>query len=121
MDTASHPAGRLRVLGGLFLVIGLAGYLLPAPPVHPTALIPAGLGVLAVLAAWLRRRQALAAGLAICALALFGSGSALPQLQILLAGEAGPATASRAATALVALGGMTALLLTWRRRSPPLA
>ncbi len=115
--SATHPAATLRILGALLLVIGLAGYLLPAGPVHWTALIPAGLGALAILAAWQRRGPALVTGFLVCALALFGGGTALPQLPALLAGDAGPATASRAATALVALGGLAALLLALRRPS----
>ncbi|MBU8536289.1 hypothetical protein [Falsiroseomonas tokyonensis] len=117
--TATHPAKTLRILGALLLAIGLAGYLLPAPPVHWTALIPAGLGALAILAAWQRPRPAQVTGLVICGLALFGGGSALMQLPALLSGEAGAATASRAATALVALGGIAALA--WPRRAGPAA
>lgn len=116
MPASSHPVAVLRVLGALFIGIGLAGYLLPPPPVHWTALIPVALGLLAVCAGWLRRGPALIAGFAICAIALFGGGSALPQVPMLLAGEAGAATASRAATALVALGGIAALGLPLIRR-----
>lgn len=111
-----HPGRALRILGVLLLVIGLAGYALPAPPVHWTALIPAGLGALAILAAWQRRGPALVTGFLICALAMFGGGSALSQIPALLSGEAGPATASRVATALVAIGGFTALWQVWRRK-----
>ncbi|NKE44456.1 hypothetical protein HB662_06685 [Roseomonas frigidaquae] len=114
--TASHPGTTLRILGALLLAIGLAGYLLPAGPVHGTALIPAGLGALAILAAWQRRGPALVTGFVICALALFGGGSALAQVPALLAGEAGAAAASRVATALVAGWGLVALLLALRRQ-----
>ena len=116
MPASSHPAASLRVFGALLLGIGLAGYLLPAPPVHWTALIPAGLGLIALSAAWLPRMPALIAGFGICAIALFGGGSALPLLPMLVSGEAGAAVASRAATALVAVGGLVALGLPLIRR-----
>jgi hypothetical protein len=94
----------LRPAGLVLLVIGIAGYLLPAGPVHWTALIPAMLGLLALGTSLLRNPYAAAAlGALVCAIALMGGGSALPQIPALLAGEAGPATASRAATAIVAL------------------
>ena len=109
----------LRVLGAVLLVIGAAGYLLPAGAVHWTALIPAALGVLAILASFLRNAWAAAAlGVVVCAVALAGGGSALGQVPALLSGEAGAAIASRASTAfvaLLALGGMAWALAFGRR------
>ena len=94
----------LRVLGVLLIVIGAAGYLLPQGTVHWTALIPAGIGAVALLASLARNVWVVAGlGVVVCAVALMGGGSALPQVPALLAGEAGPAIASRAATAAVAL------------------
>jgi hypothetical protein len=108
----------LRVLGGLLVAIGLAGTLLPAGPVHWTAMIPAFLGAAAIIASFLALRPAVAAalGAVIAALALFGGGSALPQLPAILAGEAAAATLSRAATALAALGGLVAMAVVLLRR-----
>jgi hypothetical protein len=110
--------GVLRILGFVLLAIGLAGYLLPAGPVHWTALIPAGLGLLALLVSLLRN-PAVAAGIGavVCLLALFGGASALGQVPALLAGEAGAAAASRAATAVAAVIGLAALALATRRRA----
>ncbi|WP_203072397.1 hypothetical protein [Falsiroseomonas ponticola] len=106
----------LRPAGLLLLLIGIAGYALPAGPVHWTALIPAMLGGLALAAARLRHPYAAAGlGALVCLIALMGGGSALPQLPAVLAGEAGPATASRAATALVALLTLAGLALALRR------
>jgi hypothetical protein len=110
----------LRVLGVALLVIGAAGYLLPSGTVHWTALIPAMLGLLALGASFARNVWVAAAlGAVVCAVALMGGGSALPQVPALLAGEAGPAIASRAGTALaaiLALAGM-AWALAFGRRS----
>jgi hypothetical protein len=110
----------LRVLGVALLVIGAAGYLLPAGAVHWTALIPAALGLLALGASFARNAWVAAAlGAVVCAVALMGGGSALPQLPALLSGEAGAAVASRAGTALaaiLALAGM-AWALAFGRRS----
>ena len=100
----------LRVLGVALLVIGAAGYLLPAGTVHWTALIPAALGLLALGASFARNAFVAAAlGAVVCAVALMGGGSALPQLPALLAGEAGPAIASRASTALAAILALAAM------------
>ena len=100
----------LRVLGVALLVIGAAGYLLPAGAVHWTALIPAALGLLALGASFARNAVVAAVlGAMVCAVALMGGGSALPQLPALLAGEAGPAIASRASTALVAILALAAM------------
>jgi hypothetical protein len=109
----------LRVLGLALLAIGAAGYLLPSGAVHWTALIPAGLGLLALGASFVRNAW-VAAGLGalVCAVALMGGGSALPHLPALVAGEAGAAIASRAGTALVAilaLAGMAWALAFGRR------
>lgn len=113
-------AALLRVLGIVLVAIGAAGWLLPAGGAHPTALIPALLGLLAFAASFLRRiLPAAAIGAVLCLAALGGGGSALPQLPALLAGEAGAAVASRAATALaalLALAGM-AVALAFDRRS----
>ncbi len=110
----------LRVLGVALLVIGAAGYLLPAGAVQWTALIPAALGLLALGASFARNAWVAAAlGAVVCAVALMGGGSALPQLPALLSGEAGAAVASRAGTALaaiLALAGM-AWALAFGRRS----
>lgn len=110
----------LRVLGVVLLVIGAAGYLLPSGTVHWTALIPAALGLLALGASFARNAWVAAAlGAVVCAVALMGGGSALPQVPALLAGEAGAAIASRAGTALaaiLALAGM-AWALAFGRRS----
>lgn len=94
----------LRVLGVVLVAIGAAGYLLPAGTVHWTALIPAILGLLALAASFARSAVVAAVlGAVVCGVALMGGGSALPQVPALLAGEAGPAIASRAATAAVAI------------------
>lgn len=110
----------LRVLGVALVVIGAAGYLLPSGTVHWTALIPAALGLLALGASFARNAWVAAAlGAVVCAIALMGGGSALPQVPALLAGEAGAAIASRAGTALaaiLALAGM-AWALAFGRRS----
>jgi len=109
---AANPrlAWVLRPTGLLLLLIGIAGYTLPAGPVHWTALIPAMLGGVALAASRLRHPYAAAGlGALVCVIALMGGGSALPQLPAVLAGEAGPATASRAATALVALLALAGL------------
>lgn len=115
----SCVAKTLRVTGVALIAIGGAGYLLPAGPVHWTALIPAILGTLALLASLVTNAVAAAAiGAAICAVALMGGGSALLHLPALLAGEAGPAIASRAATAamaILALGAMAYALVFGRR------
>jgi hypothetical protein len=115
-----NPVGRvLRVLGVVLLVIGLAGWLLPAGSVHWTALIPAILGVLALAASFARNVWVAAGcGALVCAVALMGGGSALVHLPALLDGNAGPATASRASTAiaaLLALAGMAWALAAGRR------
>lgn len=109
----------LRALGVALLLIGAAGYLLPAGAVHWTALIPAALGLLA-LGASFTRNVWVAAGLGalVCAVALMGGGSALARLPALLAGDAGAAIASRASTAIVAilaLAGLALALLRTRR------
>ncbi len=118
--SGSCVARTLRMLGVALLVVGAAGYLLPAGVVHWTALIPAILGLLALAASLARNAFVAAAlGVVVCAVALMGGGSALPQLPALLGGEAGPAIASRAATALLAilaLGGI-AWALAFGRRS----
>jgi hypothetical protein len=108
----------LRFLGVALIAIGLAGYLLPAGGTHWTALIPAVLGAAALLASFLGLKPAFAAGIgaAIAALSLFGGGSALAELPTVLAGEAGAATTSRAATALAALAGLGAMALALLRR-----
>jgi hypothetical protein len=115
----SRVARTLRVLGLLLLVIGASGYLVPAGPAHWTALIPALLGGLALLASLVPDvRVAAALGAAICAAAVLGGGSALAQLPALLSGEAGAAVASRATTALAAiaaLGGIAYALASSRR------
>jgi hypothetical protein len=108
----------LRISGVLLLVIGLAGYFAVQGPAHPTALIPAGLGVVALLASAIRNFWAAAGlGAAVCVLALVGGGSALGQMPAVLAGEAGAATASRAGTALVALLTMAGLAFATLRRA----
>lgn len=106
----------LRVLGVALLVIGASGYLLPAATVHWTALIPAALGGLA-LAASFARNAWVAAGLGalVCAVALMGGGSALPQVPALLSGEAGAAIASRASTALAAILALAAIAIALAR------
>jgi hypothetical protein len=110
----------LRVAGPVLLVIGAAGYLLPAGAVHWTALIPAILGLFAIAASFARNAFVAAGlGVVVCLVALMGGGSALPQVPALLAGEAGPAIASRAATAMVAilaLAGMAWALAFGRRQ-----
>jgi hypothetical protein len=110
----------LRVFGAALLLVGALGYLLPPPPVHPTALIPAGLGMVALLASFAGRWPiaAAAGGALVAAVALIGGGSALAQLPALVSGEAGAAIASRAATAIaaiLALGGLAWALRGARR------
>jgi hypothetical protein len=109
-DTLSSPRSAalgtvLRGFGLVLIAVGAAGYLLPDGAVHWTALIPAGLGVAALLASLLRAAPMLAAGLgvAVAAMALLGGGSALPHLGSVLGGEASAAISSRAITALAAV------------------
>ena len=75
----------LRGFGAVLLLVGAAGYLLPAPPVHWTALIPAGLGVVALLVSLAGRWPLAAAigGALVAVVALAGGGSALVQLPAL--------------------------------------
>jgi hypothetical protein len=110
----------LRVFGGVLLLVGALGYLVPAPPVHWTALIPAGLGLVALLASFAGRWPVAAAagGALVAVVALMGGGSALAHLPALLSGDAGAAIASRAATAIAAILGLAGLawaLLAGRR------
>lgn len=106
-----HCVARvLRVLGVALLAIGAAGYLLPAGTVHWTALIPAALGLLAIGASFVRNAFVAAAlGAVVCAVALMGGGSALPQLPALLSGEVEAAIASRGGTALAAIAALAAM------------
>ncbi len=113
----------LRGFGAALLVVGAAGYLLPAGPVHWTALIPAGLGVAALLVSLAGRWPVAAAigGAVVAFVALAGGGSALAQLPALLAGEAGAAVASRSATAIAAILALVGLAWALRggNRSAP--
>ncbi len=113
----------LRGFGAVLLVVGAAGYLLPAGPVHWTALIPAGLGVMALLVSLAGRWPVAAAvgGAVVAVIALAGGGSALAQLPALLAGEAGAAVASRSATAIAAILALVGLAWALRggNRSAP--
>ncbi|MFN7306331.1 MAG: hypothetical protein ACK5TQ_07090 [Acetobacteraceae bacterium] len=111
----------LRGFGAVLLLVGVAGYFLPAPPVHWTALIPAGLGLAALLVSLAGRWPVVAAigGALVAMVALAGGGSALVQLPALLSGEAGAAVASRSATAaaaIMALGGLVWALRSGRGR-----
>jgi hypothetical protein len=110
----------LRAFGAALLLVGALGYLLPPPPVHWTALIPAGLGAMALALSLAGRRPVAAAlgGAVLAAVALAGGGSALGQVPALLAGEAGAAIASRAATAAIALAALAALGWVALRRAP---
>lgn len=124
---AEHLSGArtvlaVRVFGATMVAIGAASYLLPASP-HWTALIPAIIGAIA-LAATLPRWPAMAqAGIAVAlaAVALFGSASALPQLPALLADSsalANPAAVTaRSAAAMCSLLLLVSLALIrpWRR------
>jgi len=120
------PAARatlaLRVFGATMIVIGLAGYLLPAAT-HWTALIPAIIGAIA-LAASLPRGSGIAQTVVAAVLAgitLFGTASALPLLPALLADSgavADPAAVgARAAAAIAALLLLVSLVLIrpWQR------
>lgn len=111
MNQAARVRGVLRGFGLALLVVGIAGYALPPPPVHWTALIPAGLGAFALLASLAVKRPLVAAliGALLCAVALAGGGSALAQVPALATGEAGAAVASRAATAALALLALAGL------------
>jgi hypothetical protein len=116
----SRVPAVLRAFGAVLLLVGALGYLLPPPPVHPTALIPAALGIVALLASFAGRWPMAAAsgGALVAAVALMGGGSALAHLPALLSGEAGAAIASRAATAIaaiLALGGLAWSLFGTRR------
>jgi hypothetical protein len=123
---STTPSSRvpvvLRVFGAVLLVIGALGYLLPAPPVHWTAMIPAMLGAAAFLLSLAARRPALAAagGAVVAGVALFGGASALPHLPAVVTGEVGAAIAARAATALAAILALAGLIwaqLGTRRRA----
>lgn len=107
----SRVPAVLRVFGGALLLVGVLGYLLPAPPVHWTALIPAGLGLVALLASFAGRwpLAAAAGGALVAVAALMGGGSALAHLPALFTGEAGAAIASRAATAVAAILALAGL------------
>jgi hypothetical protein len=115
--TLSRVPAVLRAFGAALLLVGLAGYLLPAPPVHWTALIPAGLGAAALLLSFAGRWPRLAAsgGALLCAVAFAGGGSALAQVPALLDGQAGAAIASRAATASLAMLALVGLAIALRR------
>ncbi|MBP0464544.1 hypothetical protein J5Y09_11560 [Roseomonas sp. PWR1] len=115
--TPSRVPAVLRGFGAALLAVGLAGYVLPPPPVHWTALIPAGLGAAALLLSFAGRRPRLAAagGALLCAVAFAGGGSALAQVPALLDGQAGAAIASRAATAALAILALAGLVLALRR------
>lgn len=115
--TPSRVTGVLRGFGAALLLVGLAGYLLPPPPVHWTALIPAGLGAAALLLSFARGWPRLAAtgGAAICAIAVAGGGSALAEVPALLAGDAGAAIASRAAMATLAILALAGIAFALRR------
>jgi hypothetical protein len=106
--------------GAILIVIGLVGYF-GAGMLHWTALIPAILGVVALLfaAGPLRRKLpvgAVAAGVVVAALALFGTAGAIAELPAALAGDpavnAG-AVLSRGATAIVSIGLLLALAAGW--------
>ena len=112
----------LLAMGALLIVIGVSGYFLPEGRVHWTALIPAILGVLALALSRAKSWPVAAfGGAALCAIALMGGGSALPQLPGVFMGEAGAAIASRAATALVAILALIGLALAWLRAKPETA
>lgn len=110
-QTSSRVPTVLRGFGAVLLAVGALGYLLPAPPVHWTALIPAGLGAVAILLSFAARwpLTAAAGGAVLCAVALAGGASALGQLPALFTGEAGAAVASRAATATAAILALVGL------------
>jgi len=112
----------LLAMGVLLIVIGVSGYFLPEGRVHWTALIPAILGVLALVLSRVKSWPvAVIGGMVLCAIALMGGGSALPQLPVVLMGEAGAALASRASTALVAILALIGLALVWLRTKPETA
>ncbi|WP_291297031.1 hypothetical protein [Elioraea sp.] len=126
LPAAQLPAARtimaVRLFGATMIAIGAVSYLLPASP-HWTALIPAIIGGIAI-AASLPRWPAMAhAAIAVvlAGIALFGSGSALPQLPALLAegGTVGnpAAVAARSAAAVVSLLLLLSLAVIrpWRR------
>ncbi len=120
-----HSSSRvpvvLRIFGAVLLLVGMLGYFLPPPPVHWTALIPAGLGVAALLVSLAGRWPVAAAvgGALVAAIALMGGGTALPQVPALFTGEAGAAIASRSATAVAAILALLGLgwALLRRRRA----
>lgn len=109
------------VYGGLMLAIGIIGYLATGLE-HWTALIPAVLGALAIVVAFLRRGAPVVqglAGLAIAAVALVGTAGALAQLPGALAGDAALNTAAvyaRAATAVASMVLIAAVIVAWWRR-----
>jgi len=96
--------------GILLIIIGLAGYLATGHE-HPTALIPAGLGIpmliLGVVAAnEARRKHAMHGALTLALLGFFGCLKGLLKLPLLLSGghvERPVAVADQALTALLCL------------------
>lgn len=112
----------LKGYGILMIVIGVAGYFIGGM-VHFTALIPAVLGLIALIAAFspLKRSATGIAliGVAIAALALFGSGTALADIPAAWSGDPAlnpVAVYARSITAVLSAAIILCLGSFWLRR-----
>jgi hypothetical protein len=112
----------VKSYGILMIIIGVAGYLIGGM-VHYTALIPAVLGLIAVIAAFspLKRSATgiVVIGIVIAALALFGSGSALADIPAAWAGDPAVnpiAVYARSITAVLSAAIILCLGSFWLRR-----
>lgn len=112
----------LKSYGILMILVGVAGYLIGGM-VHFTALIPAVLGLIAVIAAFSPLKRSLTGialiGIVIAALALFGSASALADIPAAWAGDPAlnpVAVYARAITAVLSAAIILCLVIFWLRR-----
>jgi hypothetical protein len=112
----------LKGYGILMIIIGVAGYLIGGM-VHYTALIPAVLGVIAVIAAFSPLKRSVTGiaviGTVIAALALFGSVSAFADIPAAWAGDPAVnpvAVYARSITAVLSAAIILCLGSLWLRR-----
>lgn len=115
-------ANALKSYGILMIIIGVAGYLIGGM-VHYTALIPAALGLIAVIAAFTPLKRSASGiavtGVAIAALALFGSATALADIPAAWAGDPAVnpvAVYARSITAVLSAAIILCLGKFWLRR-----
>ncbi|MBI1357092.1 MAG: hypothetical protein GC160_22350 [Acidobacteria bacterium] len=100
--------------GSLLIALGVGGWALTGQQ-SPTALIPAGFGVVLFLLGWLARKESLRmhamhGAATVALLGLFGSAHGLMQLPALLSGEAERPAAVIAQTVMAALCTVFVLL-----------